>query len=403
VIALVLVSPVLAGSRGPGDLDRHFGHGGLSVMKRAQDFANAVDIGRKGRIVVAGFHMVGRLRPDGHPDRSFGKRGVVRLESGAYANDGSWVAPGSSSVAVGANGAVFVAGRSCSGGCSAFAVSRLTPEGELDQSFGQGGTARIRCEKPDSEALAITIAAGGRLVVGGSTCTSRSCNFALARLDRNGELDPSFGNGGRVEGSFGGACSFPLGGMALDSRDRVVVGGSCQTGLASLARFKPNGKPDPSFGRGGWVTRYVPIRRVNALAVDSHDRIDLAGANHKTFVVVRFGRGGRFDSSFGDHGLAIADFPQRIDFASPRSLALDSRDRIVVAGYAGGRGMSFARFKPNGHLNHRFGHDGTQSVGRSDGFSSANSVAIDRRDRIVGAGRQKTNGDHHFGLVRLLG
>ncbi|HKH15625.1 MAG TPA: hypothetical protein VKA47_13320 [Solirubrobacterales bacterium] len=402
VITLVLVSPVLAGSRGPGDLDRSFGHGGLLVVNRAHDFANAVDIGRKGRIVVAGFDTIARRRPNGHPDRSFGKRGLVRLESGVYENPGSYVAVGSSAVAVGPKGAVFVAGRTCSGGCSDFAVSRLTPDGELDQSFGQGGTARIGFEKPDSAALSIAIATGGRLVVGGSTCTSRSCKFALARLDRNGELDPSFGNGGRVTGSFGGGCSFPLGGMALDSRERIVVGGSCQSRIASLARFKPNGEPDRSFGHGGRVTRHVRINGVNALAVDSHDRIDLAGENLNTFGVVRFGSGGKFDSSFGRHGIARADF-RRVDFANPHSLKLDSRDRIVVGGYAHARGLGFARFKPDGQINHRFGHDGTRTVGRSEGFSSADSVAIDRRDRIVAAGRQKRNGNPHFGLARLLG
>jgi hypothetical protein len=30
-------------------------------------------------------------------------------------------------------------------------------------------------------------------------------------------------------------------------------------------------------------------------------------------------------------------------------------------------------------------------------------VAIDSRDRIVGAGRQKRNGHLHFGLARLVG
>jgi uncharacterized delta-60 repeat protein len=376
--------------------------GGLLVVNRAHDFANAVDIGRKGRIVVAGLHTVARRRPNGHPDRSFGKRGLTRLESGPYGAGRGFVAFGSSSVAVGPNGAVFVAGRTCSGGCSDFAVSRMTPDGELDQSFGQAGTARIGFEKPDSAALSIAIAAGRRLVVGGSTCTSRSCKFALARLDRNGELDQSFGNGGRVTGSFGGGCSFPLGGMALDSRDRVVVGGSCDSHIASLARFKPNGKPDPSFGRGGRVTRHVPIYDVDALAVDSHDRIDLAGVKLGSFGVVRFARSGGFDNSFGHHGIARGDFPGA-DSAGPRSIALDPRDRIVVAGFAEGQGFSFARFKPDGRVNHPFGHDGIQTVGRADGFRGVNSVAIDRRDRIVGVGRQKSSGHPHFGLVRLLG
>jgi uncharacterized delta-60 repeat protein len=403
VMAIVLVAPALAGSRGPGHLDRSFGHGGLLVVNRAHDAAYAVDIGRKGRIVVAGLHTISRRRPNGHPDRAFGHRGLVRLDSGPYAGPGSFAAVGSSSVAVGANGAVLVAGTSCSGDCD-FAVSRLTPDGKLDQSFGQGGTARIAFENPESEALSIAIANGGRLVVGGKTCDARTCEFALARLDRSGHLDPSFGNGGRVVGSFGDDCATPLGGMALDSRDRLVISGSCHNGFALIARFKANGEPDRSFARDGRRSRFVPIRHVNALTIDSKDRIDIAGPNHRTFGVIRFERGGRFDSSFGDHGLATADLKGVTFGSDPKSIELDSHGRIVVAGDVDFNGFSVARFKPDGQVNHRFARNGIQrSVGRKHGLRTANSVAIDARDRIVGAGLQKSSGHRHFGLVRLLG
>lgn len=404
-LVLVLVSPVLAGSGGPGRLDPSFGQGGLLAMNRTRDSAYAVDIGRKGRIVVAGLRTVARLQPNGHPDRSFGRRGIVRLESGAYAGHRSFVARGSSAVAVDAKGAVYVAGAACSDTSSFrcdFVVSRLTKTGELDQSFGQGGTTRIGFEEPVSRALSIAIAAGRRLVVAGTTCDGH-CEFALARLDRNGDLDSSFGEGGKVVGSLGG-CSFAPSGMALDSRDRTVLAGSCRGHVASLVRFTPNGRPDRSFGQGGRVTREVPIGSVNALAVDSRDRIDVAGRYLGSGGVVRFGRGGGFDSSFGYQGVARPAHISRRGSTDPTSVALDSRGRIVVAARAlRPRGLSFARFKPDGHVNRRFGHDGMQLVGGKAGFREANSVAIDRRDRIVGAGRVREHDHPHFVLARLVG
>jgi uncharacterized delta-60 repeat protein len=404
MIAVVLVGSALAGGGRAGRLDSSFGFegNGLLVIHRAKDYANAVALGRKGRIVVAGLHTIARRRPNGHPDRSFGKRGLVRLDSGPYAGPSSFVALGSSSVAIGPNGAVFVAGSTCSESRCDFAVSRLTKDGELDRSFGQDGTARIRFARPQSSALSIAMQPGHELVVAGTTCAV-TCEFALTRLDRDGNLDQSFGNGGRVVGSFGG-CSNAPSGMALDSLDRIVVGGSCQNGIASLARFNPDGSPDPTFGHGGRRDRYVPLKSVNALAVDSHDRIDLAGPNHRTFGVVRFKRGGRFDFSFGDHGLATADL-KRVTYGSdPKSIEVDSRGRIVVAGDVDFNGFSFARFKPDGQVDHRFGHNGIRrSAGRKAGFRTANSVAIDARDRIVGAGLQKSNGHPHSGLVRVFG
>jgi uncharacterized delta-60 repeat protein len=260
MVALVLVSPVLADSRGPGDLDRAFGRGGLLAVNRTDDGAKAVDIGRKGRIVAAGLHTVARRLPNGHPDRSFGKRGVIRLDSGPYAGD-SWVAAGSSSVAVGPKGAVFVAGATCPRLCD-FAVSRLTPDGELDQSFGQGGTASISFGKPDGDAEAIETVNGGRVVVGGRTCGPNVCRFALARLDRDGELDRSFGDGGKVVGSFGaGGCSFLSAGW-----HSTRAGGSSSAAPArptlprSLASSR-TASPIPPSGTGeGWPSTCASAR-----------------------------------------------------------------------------------------------------------------------------------------------
>jgi hypothetical protein len=81
---------------------------------QAHGFANAVDVGPSGRIVVAGSHSVVRLLPNGRLDRPFADGGVANLASGAYATQPSSVAAGPSSVAIGRSGRIFVAGTSCS-------------------------------------------------------------------------------------------------------------------------------------------------------------------------------------------------------------------------------------------------------------------------------------------------
>jgi hypothetical protein len=150
----------------------------------------------------------------------------------------------------------------------------------------------------------------------------------------------------------------------------------------------------------------VFINNIDGLALASHNRIDLAGPTHKAFGVVRFGRTGKYDSSFGDHGTTKATFRKaqhrRVDAA-----AIDSRGRIIIAGTVQDEGFrstfAFARFKPGGRVDRRFGKHGTVEVGRSQGFEDAASVAIDRRDRIVGAGPYVRHGRMRFAVVRLLG
>src|SRR3954452_11944686 len=78
--AIVLVAPTSAGARPAGDLDPSFGDHGLRVVRKVNDAARAVAIGRKNRIVVAGSNTVVRLRPSRRVERSFADGGIARLE-----------------------------------------------------------------------------------------------------------------------------------------------------------------------------------------------------------------------------------------------------------------------------------------------------------------------------------
>jgi uncharacterized delta-60 repeat protein len=414
-LGLALIAATAAYARSAGDLDRSFGHHGLRIVRNANDASQDVAVGRKGRIVVAGGRTVARLRRNGRLDRSFADGGVANIgtPSRLYAE-------GYSSVAVGRQGGVFVAGETCTADerrCG-FAVSHLKRDGDVDHSFGHDGTASVEFPGGESFSPSIAIARGGKLLVTGLICPSgylHDCNLALARLDRHGRLDSSFGNGGKLSASVGpsGKCRSvraQLSPMALDSRGRIVMGAFCGH-TTSLARFTPSGHFDRSFGRRGKVNRrHLGISFLTALTVDPKDRIDVAGPRHSNaYRVVRFQPNGKVSSSFGNHGNATAKFPEKqVEYVYPTSAAVDSRGRIVVAGYA--FGFSFARFTAHGHVDRHFGRHGHVVTGHSvvrgssgQGLYGATSVAIDRRDRIVASGLQRNNREDHFAVVRLLG
>ncbi|MBV9680802.1 MAG: hypothetical protein JO046_03360, partial [Solirubrobacterales bacterium] len=64
-----------------------------------------------------------------------------------------------------------------------------------------------------------------------------------------GSLDPNFGNGGRVLANIGGA--FPSDAV-LDAKGNLVVSLTASPGFTfEVARFLPDGQLDPSFGQGG--------------------------------------------------------------------------------------------------------------------------------------------------------
>ena len=128
----------------------------------------------------------------------------------------------------------------------------------------------------------IAIDRRGRIVAAGFAANHA---FALARYWPSGNLDRSFSNDGKVTGPLreaGGA-----GFVGIDSRRRIVaVGGGGVTSFL-IARYKPNGSVDRSFGRDGRVKTDSGSSSVWSAAIDSRDRIVVA-AGHAEGVLARF-------------------------------------------------------------------------------------------------------------------
>src|SRR5687768_18159416 len=64
-----------------------------------------------------------------------------------------------------------------------------------------------------------------------------------------GDLDLAFGNGGKV---IAGAFGYQAADIAVQKDGKYVVVGSLNGNFA-VTRFNPDGKPDPTFGGGGFV------------------------------------------------------------------------------------------------------------------------------------------------------
>jgi uncharacterized delta-60 repeat protein len=394
IVAGALAVPAVAVKHGPGAFDRSFANHGTLVVRDVRDRGNSVAIGRKGRIVIAGLSSVMRLLPDGRLDRSFAGDGIWNVSADQFRS--SFVSEGPSSLSVQRKGGVVVAG-SFAGD---FAVRRLTKRGQVDRSFGNNGMTRINFQMPINDALSLARTGQGKFIVGGVTCAA-SCDVALTRLDRDGSVDRSFGRNGKVVTSVAD-CFDGLQSMALDSHKRIVVGGTCSNHTVNLIRFKPDGGIDRSFGTHGRVhTRQVNIADITApaLAIDSHDRIDVGGGAKSKTHVLRYNPNGKLDRSFGNHGISTARYPGLRSSAIPSSAAIDHRGRIVLAGGYGPFG--FTRLKPGGRLDRSFGRKGRVTI-HNVRFHAARSVALDRQGRIVGVGYQHHDRRDHPVAVRLL-
>jgi uncharacterized delta-60 repeat protein len=264
-------------------------------------WADDVAIQRDGRIVLAGSRLRGgdaqdneltcvvRLLPDGRLDPSFDGDGAARLDMG-YGNDGA------RAVAI-QRGRIVVAGRGRDHAAGArFGVARFLANGRLDRSFARRGYRTVSFGRRRLAAAdALAAMPDGRLLLGGSaTVEGRAPEMAVVRLTANGALDRTFGDGGRLRttpGPFGGTARA----IAALADGRVLVAGRAFTDATrdpsdwALVRYTSGGLPDRSFGAAGIVRTDFGTGSDEATALATvPGRIVVAGSIYASHGVARY-------------------------------------------------------------------------------------------------------------------
>jgi len=239
---------------------------------------------------------------------------------------------------------------------------------------------------------------------------------AVPAQARAGDLDPSFGTGGKVVTDFAGQLDEAFA-VAVQDNGRIVAAGRADEsdvsalGDFALARYLPDGSLDPGFGVDGKVkmdfTGAGGDDRVNAVAVQTDGRLVAAGHALDDWALARFMQDGTLDPSFGTGGKVTTGFAGG---GTAAGLVAQSDAKLVAAGTADagtGSGPDFAlvRYRPDGSLDPGFGVAGkvTTDFG-AGGIDRANALAVQADDRLVAAG--SPNNQFGFGpdfaLARYL-
>lgn len=193
-----------------------------------------------------------RFSAQGVVDQSFGQGGIAAfiLPNGVRLD-------AETPLALQANGDVVLAGHSYPGGTADFSVTRYNPDGTLDSSFGGDGTVTVDVAGGNDRARTVMQQADGKLLIAGTSdygdteVGDGNLNFSVVRLNADGSLDTSFGNGGKAlfdfEGGRDGVQTITL----LDD-GKILLTGSAQNteGNADFAalRLNADGTLDTSFG-----------------------------------------------------------------------------------------------------------------------------------------------------------
>jgi uncharacterized delta-60 repeat protein len=172
-----------------------------------------------------------------------------------------------------------------------FALARYNSNGTLDSAFGRSGEVMTRLGLGDAYSFGIAVQSNGRIVLAGYSTTTLDHDFSLVGYTANGTLDSTFGNGGSVTTDFSGATDDIAYVMMMQSDGKLVVAGRTgdypQNNFA-VARYSSDGQLDQTFGVGGKVVSdFSSIDQAYGVAIDSNGKILLAG--------VAFANGANFD------------------------------------------------------------------------------------------------------------
>jgi uncharacterized delta-60 repeat protein len=129
--------------------------------------------------------------------------------------------------------------------------------GELDPSFGSGGKVVTSITTGQDKAYGVAVQSDGKIVVVGySTGSITGTDFTVVRYNADGSLDEDFGTGGIVVSDLQIGSADIAFSVALQSDGKIIAGGSSDNGInkdAVLVRYNSDGTLDGTFGSGGVV------------------------------------------------------------------------------------------------------------------------------------------------------
>lgn len=196
-----------------------------------------------------------RYLPNGTLDESFGDNGKVITDLNIANRDII------RSLALQPDDKIVAAGNSNYVGdfrIANFALARYNLNGSLDATFGTEGIVITDFSGKDDELRDIALQPDGKIVAVGYTFDGLSLNMALSRYKTDGTLDESFDRDGKLniffEDNYSRAES-----VVLQPDGKIIAGGFINPGNNipgdfALLRLQPNGNFDSSFGNNGKVS-----------------------------------------------------------------------------------------------------------------------------------------------------
>jgi uncharacterized delta-60 repeat protein len=335
------------------------------------------------------------LAQDGALDLTFNTTGYVKTSLSTSYDTGK-------SVAIQSDGKIVIVGYISNGNYSDFGVIRYNSDGTIDTGFGTNGKVTTSVSPYNDSATGVAIQSDGKIVVvGPSSNSNNSSDFAVVRYTSTGALDNTFNSNGIVITPMASNDDDLAYSVAIQPDDqKIVVAGFARLRGSlggnydfAVARYNSDGSLDTNFGTAlnGKVTTDFGSTDIGYSVAIHGGKIVVAGyariGTTEDFAVARYNSDGTLDNTFGTGGKVTTAIGTGDDRGY--SVAIQSDEKIVVAGYARiGSTDDFAvvRYNSDGSLDNTFGTGGKVTTAFGTGTDWGFSVAIQSDGKIVVVG-----------------
>lgn len=394
-----------------GTVDETFaldGHTLTEIIEDKNSAATDVIVLEDGKILASGTFdnfgrpglVVVRYNPDGSLDESFGEGGIATTFFSETQVEGT-----PSAMAVQSDGKIILSGASTSQTDFDLALARLNADGSVDSSFGTNGGILTPVGDSHDHSNDMVLQEDDKIILAGSTSGDNGTDAIVVRFTPDGQLDNTFGNGGIVITDFeGGADVFNT--VELQSNGKIVAGGySSYFGFSfAVAKYNSDGSLDTSFDQDGllfidglkeWIVSITLLNehQIMVLGTDGGSDVQLARLNSD----------GSLDTAFGNNGTLVTTFVNSTN-DGPTELLVQNDNKFVVVGTTWQSGpwvMSGQRFNADGTVDNSFADNGAFFINLNEqDFSRANGATLAEDGSIFIAGRTLT--DKRIGIFTVL-
>jgi uncharacterized delta-60 repeat protein len=363
-----------------GDTDNSFNMSGSAVHLLAGSYAviNAVAIDDNGRMFVAGSGgeeadaqdlLLGAFDSAGEPDDDFG----VTADMVTGATDGELM-----DMVRLSDGSFIACGYAMAGTLRQGVLRKYQSNGTVATSFNNSGNSMIRFIE-DGDTYSIVMQPDGKMVIGGVYLQNGSnTGIVFARFLANGDPDYTFGNFGFVRYDITARREF-IRHMVLLPDGKILAAGIINDQTSGddylIVKLNADGSLDGSFGNGGIFKKhygaYGKRNELNQIAVDAQGRILIAGdanyigGSYQDATIMRLLPNGTVDTNFADEGVFRKQFTVVNDYFTDAVVAPDGS--IFIAGNGTVNvGAAVMKLTDGGDVDTDFGTDGIVFINWSE-------------------------------------